>query len=210
MKKAVIFDMDGVIIQSENLYQKRRELFFEMHHLEVDDAFHEQIIGSNPKEMFRMLFPDDTKKQHDFLSEFNLFKKSFSINYEDILSDHIFIVLTWLKDNNYKIGLASSGEYLSLVHILETTGLEPYFDVVVSGDDMDESKPSPDVYLEALNQLNLQASECLAIEDSVYGIQAATSAGIECLALKPKHQKINQQLATKIILSLKEIPLWLS
>lgn len=210
MKKAVIFDMDGVIIQSENLYQKRRELFFEMHHLEVDDSFHEQIVGSNPQKMFQKLFPNNLKKQHDLLYEFNLFKESFSINYEDLLTEHIFSVLIWLKDNDYKIGLASSGEYHNLIHILETTNLKSFFDVVVSGNDMNESKPAPDVYLETLKQLDLQASECIAIEDSTYGIQAATSAGIECLALKPKHQNINQQLATKIILSLKEIPLWLT
>lgn len=210
MKKAVIFDMDGVIIQSEIFYLKRRELFFEEQGIIVTDDFQQNTIGSNPKAMFEALFPNDLAKQQEMLIAFANFRKDFKVNYSEMLTDHIQEVLTWLKLNDYKIGLASAGEYLSLVNVLEVTGLTGFFDVVVSGADMAKSKPAPDVYLAAAEKLGMKPSECVAIEDSTYGIQAAISAGMDCLALKPKDFVINQSQATEIMLSLQEIPIWLT
>ncbi|HCM89573.1 MULTISPECIES: HAD family phosphatase [Vagococcus] len=210
MKKAVIFDMDGVIIQSEIFYLKRRELFFNEQGIIISDDFQQNTIGSNPKAMFEALFPNDLAKQQEMLIAFANFRKDFKVNYSEMLTDHIQEVLTWLKLNDYKIGLASAGEYLSLVNVLEVTGLTGFFDVVVSGADMAKSKPAPDVYLAAAEKLGMKPSECVAIEDSTYGIQAAISAGMDCLALKPKDFVINQSQATEIMISLQEIPIWLT
>lgn len=210
MKKAVIFDMDGVIIQSEMLYQKRRNLFFKEHGIVVDEQFQKEVIGSNPVAMFAMIFPESFEKQISYLAKYNLFKKNFPINYSSILTEGIENLLEWLKNNKYRIALASSGEYSILVHVLKETNLDDYFEVVVSGADMPKSKPAPDVYLEAVRQLGLLPEECLAIEDSTHGIKAAVSAGLECLALRPKGYDIDQTSATKIILSLNDVPTWLT
>lgn len=210
MKKAVIFDMDGVIIQSEMLYQKRRNIFFEAHGIIVDDTFQRNVIGSNPVDMFAMIFPKSKDKQKEYLDKYNEFKKDYHIEFKEILTDDIERTLRWLKENNYRIALASSGEYPILMRILEETMLAPYFEVVVSGADMPKSKPAPDVYLEAVKQLGLSPSECVAVEDSKHGIQASVSAGLDCLALKPNNYEVDQQLATQIINSLNDIPTWLS
>lgn len=210
MKKAIIFDMDGVIIQSEILYQQRRAAFFNEHNLPLDDDFQHKVIGSNPKDMFTLLFPDSTEKRDFYLAKYQLFKEEFTIDYEQILTDNVEEVLMWLKHQQFKIALASSGDYSILQKILHQTNLKPYFDVIVSGADMKQSKPAPDVYLEAMKQLECQPQECVAIEDSTYGIRAAISAGIDCLALKPTAFDIDQRLATKIILSLNDIPSWLT
>lgn len=210
MKKAVIFDMDGVIIQSEMLYQKRRNIFFEAHGIIVDDTFQKNVIGSNPVDMFAMIFPKSKDKQKEYLDKYNEFKTDYHIEFKEILTDDIEQTLRWLKENNYRIALASSGEYPILMRILQETMLAPYFEVVVSGADMPKSKPAPDVYLEAVKQLGLSPSECVAVEDSKHGIQAAVSAGLDCLALKPNNYEVDQQLATQIINSLNDIPTWLS
>lgn len=210
MKKAVIFDMDGVIIQSEMLYQKRRNIFFEAHGIIVDDTFQRNVIGSNPVDMFAMIFPKSKDKQKEYLDKYNEFKKDYHIEFKEILTDDIERTLRWLKENNYRIALASSGEYPILMRILQETMLAPYFEVVVSGADMPKSKPAPDVYLEAVKQLGLSPSECVAVEDSEHGIQAAVSAGLDCLALKPNNYEVDQQLATQIINSLNDITTWLS
>lgn len=210
MKKAVIFDMDGVLIQSEILYQQRRAAFFSEHNLPLDDDFQHKVIGSNPKDMFTLLFPDSTEKRNLYLTKYQLFKGEFTIDYKQILTEDVEEVLKWLKDHQFKIALASSGEYSILLDILAKTDLTPYFDVVVSGADMKHSKPAPDVYLEAIKQLGYHPDDCVAIEDSTHGINAAVAAGIDCLALKPTEFDIDQRLATKIILSLNDIPSWLS
>ncbi|MFW8052957.1 HAD family hydrolase [Vagococcus fluvialis] len=210
MKKAVIFDMDGVIIQSEMLYQKRRNIFFEAHGIIVDDTFQRNVIGSNPVDMFAMIFPKSKDKQKEYLDKYNEFKTDYHIEFKEILTDDIEQTLRWLKENNYRFALASSGEYPILMRILEETMLAPYFEVVVSGADMPKSKPAPDVYLEAVKQLGLSPSECVAVEDSKHGIQASVSAGLDCLALKPNNYEVDQQLATQIINSLNDIPTWLS
>lgn len=210
MKKAVIFDMDGIIIQSEILYQKRRTIFFKEHGIIVDEAFQKEVIGSNPVDMFAMIFPESPEKQAYYLGEFDTFKESFLVDYPSILTEDIEKVLKWLKENKYRIALASSGEYPMLIHILQEIGLYSFFEVIVSGADMPKSKPAPDVYLEAMRQLELLPQECVAIEDSAHGIKAAVSAGLDCLSLKPKDYEVDQKLATKVILSLNDISNWLT
>lgn len=210
MKKAVIFDMDGVIIQSEILYQERRNVFFRENGITVDDAFQKAVIGSNPIDMFSLLFPDSRDKQKLMLSKYNLFKDNYTIDYQSIVTKNMRETLVWLESNGYRIALASSGEYDILVNILESIGFKQYFEVIVSAADMAKSKPAPYVYLEVLERLNLKAVDCVAIEDSTHGIESATSAGIDCLALKPSDYDVDQQKATKIIESLSEIPKWLS
>lgn len=210
MIEGIIFDMDGVIIQSEMMYQKRRALFFEEEGIPVDAEFNQGVIGSNPVDMFEMLFPESVEKQSLFLAKYRLFKQDFPMDYGSIMTEGVEDTLRELQTKGYRIGLASSGEYQTLIKILNETELSDYFEVVVSGADMPKSKPAPDVYLEAVKQMGLQATECLAVEDSTHGIQAAISAGLTCLALKPEEYEVDQTLATDIIFSLKDIPRWLS
>lgn len=209
MKKAIIFDMDGVLIDSEPFYQKRREDFFKHYDIVLSPAQQQEFIGSNPDDMFRFLFPNDLKSQlalkHDYLN----YKHDHVISYTDIINPDLVNTLERLKQHHLKIAIASSGSLESIQSVLKANHLLNTFNVIVSGTQFERSKPHPAIYLETLSQLKLSASECLAIEDSTHGIQAAKSAGIEVLALRDARYQTDQSQATATIDSLLEILNWL-
>ncbi len=91
--------------------------------------------------------------------------------------------LTQLKTENLAIGLVTGTPRSEVEYILQRTELAAYFDVIVAGDDLEASKPEPDPYLLAVKNLNLQPSECLAIEDNPVGIEAAKRAKIQVVGI---------------------------
>ena len=88
-------------------------------------------------------------------------------------------ILNFLQEAGYKIGLASSTKYESVIHHLETTGIREYFSVIVTGNMVEHSKPQPDIYLLACEKLGVKPDEAYAIEDSPNGIRAAHRAGMK-------------------------------
>jgi len=99
------------------------------------------------------------------------------------LSLYLVDFLSQLKEKNIAIGLVSGAIRSEIEYILQKTELANYFDVIVAGDDLNRSKPEPEPYLLALKQLNLKASECLAIEENPVGIEAAKKAKIQVVGI---------------------------
>lgn len=208
MKKAVIFDMDGVIILSETLYRARRDAFFKQYGETVSDETNFKLIGSNPTDMFHLLYGEDPIKEADRKAAFMSFKQNFQMDYSTVLSPDITYVLSELQKRNIRLALASSGPLDSLNHILKLHHLDRYFEVVSSGENFPKSKPHPEIYEHTVHELGLLAEECVAVEDSTHGIASAIAAGIEVLAINPHGYAIDQEQATKKILSLREIIPW--
>lgn len=209
MKKAIIFDMDGVLIDSEPLYRKRREDFFKQHDIVLSEDQQQEFIGSNPDDMFRFLFPNNLSKQNIFKRDYLNYKHNQVVAYTEIINPDLVRTLGQLKQHHVKLAIASSGSLDSIKAFLKANHLLNNFDVIVSGTQFERSKPHPAIYLETLSQLKLSASECLAVEDSTHGIQAAKSAGIEVLGLKDARYPIDQSQATATITSLLDILDWL-
>lgn len=100
------------------------------------------------------------------------------MNYRELFREDIIKILDFSVENGIKLALASSSKYKHIIEILESCGIRGYFDVIVSGENFMESKPNPEIYRATLNELSVQAEQCIAIEDSYSGIEASTSAGI--------------------------------
>ncbi len=209
MKKAVIFDMDGVIIDSELIYQKRRAEFFRKQGIELTAEMQQAFIGTNPDDMFLVVFPEDDARREQVKAEFLEFRGSYQVDVRAILNPEIKALLDWLKDRGYLLAVASSGAYDSVVNVLEQNQLRDYFDLVVSGQQFERSKPDPEIYRYTAQTLGVTVGDCLAIEDSEHGIAAAQGAEIEVLGLvNPKYQ-LDLSKATDIIDSLNQVPEWL-
>ncbi|MDJ0571821.1 MAG: HAD family phosphatase [Pleurocapsa sp. MO_192.B19] len=99
------------------------------------------------------------------------------------LSPHLAEFLTRLKKQNITVGLVTGTTRSEVEYILQRAELTEYFDLIVAGDDLEQSKPEPEPYLLAIANLNLQASECLAIEDNPVGIEAAKEAKIQVVGI---------------------------
>lgn len=211
MKKAVIFDMDGVIIDSELVYQKRREQFFREKDIILTADRQQSFIGTNPDDLFLALFPEDEQKQkrERLKAEFLTFRENYVMDIPGMLNPEIEEVLICLKEAGYRLAVASSGAYASVMNVLEQTKLTTYFELIVSGQQFAKSKPDPEIYRYTATHLGLLESECLAIEDSEHGVKAAQAAGIDVLGLVNKAYQVDLSQATHVIHSLTELPDWL-
>lgn len=105
-----------------------------------------------------------------------------------------------------KLGLASTGSKKEILLKLKKTGFDKYFSAIVSRDDVKKGKPYPDIYLAAVKKLNLKPKDCLAVEDTKSGVEAAKSAGLICFAIPNKFSGTqNFSKADKVLKSLKEV-----
>jgi len=205
MKKAVIFDMDGVIVFSEQLYRERRQLFFEQYDIILTKEDQDNLVGSNKKNMFQSLFPNQEEKQLMMRQAYEAFTETFTIDYRKILNKDIPVLLEELRKRKLKLAVASSGPYIGVGKVLEHNQIRHYFDFIVSGEDFAESKPHPEIYEYTIKKLQLPKEACIAIEDSAHGIKSAISAGIDVVALKDKTFGIDQQDATYMVDTVLEI-----
>ena len=177
---AVVFDMDGVIFDTERLiYKLWLEIAPKYGFNTVDTLFY-KVIGVT-KTYTEQVFYAEYGKDIPYW-EFREEAKNVFFEYINEhgvpLKDGIRELLEFLKKNGYKIGLASSTSIETITEELKMENLYDYFDVVVGGDLIKNSKPAPDIYLAACEQLGVKPENAIAVEDSFNGIRAAHAAGM--------------------------------
>ncbi|MBU1017811.1 HAD family phosphatase [Patescibacteria group bacterium] len=184
--KAIIFDMDGVIIDSEKHWKKAELTFFGELLPSWTKEDQQKIIGINVHETYRILANDYGLglTHQEFTERVNGIALEVYRNKCNLI-DGFLDLIKELKTKNQKIALTSSSlnEWIDIV--LERFKLKPFFDVVISAEDIDApGKPKPDIYLYTAKKLNIEPDECVAIEDSHHGVIAAKSAGMMCVGLR--------------------------
>lgn len=210
--KAVLFDMDGLMFDTEKLstqaYIKAAEK--QGYKMSVEETH--LVLGFNVEstyKFFEQYFEKldngvDGKKLVDYHYEYieNILytKGPDKMPYLDELLDY-------LKENNYKIAVASSSDLDHIKNNLEKTGVNHYIDVIASGEEVENGKPAPDVFLLAAERLNISPENCLVLEDSKFGIQAAHSANMRVImvpdSIKPDEEI--KKLTYKIVANLSEV-----
>lgn len=200
-KKAVIFDMDGVLIDSEPVYIEMFRTFLQKHGCRIDERLVNTLAGASAGETWRIMArlwyeeidPEELHRQ--FRREY----PDFQIDYRAVVNPGVRELLQWLKEKGVTAALASSSSEQSIQRMLQETGFGPYFSFYVSGKQFRESKPDPEIYLYTLSRLGLPAEDCLVVEDSVYGIQAAKAAGLTVAAVRDRRFSFDQSAADYLI-----------
>ncbi len=209
MIKAMIFDLDGVLlINVPEMNLKSATGAMKEQGIELNGEDKNMIVPRHPEDFSKIL-----QKKYDF--DRNKFVKRhieiFMSLYKDIsLADGAKELLQNLKDNNMKIALATSSPRDVVDIFLDIYKLNDVFDKITTFDDCKERKPNPEVYLTSLKKLNLDAKECVVVEDTSAGIEAAKKAGIKAIAVPNKwtmHEDFSK--SDRIIKSLREINLGL-
>lgn len=195
MLKAVIFDFDGVIANTEPVHMRAFQLTLGEDGITLtEEEYYSDYLAYDDKMLFKTVLKDK-EIAHDESVIHELMERK-SGHYESIIKDNIEI-LPGVKDfigklsGKYRLAIGSGALRREIADILEFAGFEDYFDVIVSAEDVENCKPAPDVFIEVLRRLNALGSrpdkispdECLVIEDSVSGVEAALSAGMKCLAV---------------------------
>ena len=178
--KAVIFDMDGVIFDSERLVIESWKQIAEKYGIQNVEEVLIKCIGVNAVitrdiflEYYGKDFPYDMYKT-ECSSLFHTWCKTKGLPIKKGVTE----LLKYLNDSGYKVGLASSTRYEIVKEELEEAGLLPYFHNLTGGDMLKKSKPEPDIFLMACESLSVKPEEAIGIEDSYNGIRALSRAGM--------------------------------
>ncbi len=181
----VIFDVDGVIFDSEPLHYRAKLEILQSYGLNESFDLKEYVGKPNKDLWTRIINENNLNASHEELEmrQFNLILGY--VKNENILpSKGLEELLTELRKNNYKTAIASSSNRYYVSCVLDNFRLSGYFDYSVTGDEVKFQKPSPDIYQKVLSISGVQKDSAIAIEDSTSGVQAAVSAGIACIGYR--------------------------
>ena len=195
MKKAFIFDMDGVLMRSEEFYFERRMRFFTENNLTPGSSDIDDYIGVSNEKVWENLVSEPSERER-IRTKYQPFLEKNKINYQEYLDKQVPKVLATLQKQGKMLALASAGEEKEINRMLRECDLAQYFNVVISGEKVKKNKPAPDVYLETIKALHVSKDDCVVVEDSPTGILAAKRAGLEVWAVPAP---VDQNLADVVL-----------
>jgi beta-phosphoglucomutase len=193
MEYGLIFDMDGVVIDSNPYHKIAWGNFLTGKGIPCDDQFFDNVLsGRTGPTSLKMIFGDDLAPA--LLDEYLL---EVDENYQNILrqSEDVLPIaglnkfLDSIRENGHRLALATSAPPLNIELGLEKLKLEGVFEVVVGKVDVVHGKPHPEVYLTTVELLGLPLDKCIVFEDSKAGIQSALSAGMPVVGIASGHSK---------------------
>lgn len=202
--KAVLFDMDGVIVDTEPLHRKAYFQTFEDLNINVSEEFYTSFTGLSTKKVCEKLI--ETFNLSNSVEEISALKRKYFKYFFDNDQDFDLLpgVLDLIKnyhENKIILILASSASENTINWVFEKFNLNPYFSGKISGDKLKESKPHPEIFEIAAKTSTQKKENCLVIEDSTNGILAAHLAGIFCVAYKSEHSKNQEYEKANLVIS---------
>ncbi len=189
MIKGIIFDMDGVIIDSSPvLYKVWNELFKKHFNIEIDKKEFASQFGKNGIHFTEYFFKKyNIKMPHEKFYRL-MFSGNESIRKEIGLKKGVKKQLEILK-KDYKIALATGAPKQAGLETLKRFNIINYFDFVIGGDCVEEAKPNPEIFLRAADALGLSNKNCVVVEDAILGIMAAKAAKMVCIVVEDEFTK---------------------
>lgn len=185
--KAVIFDLDGVIVSTDDYHYRAWKAMADGEGIYFDREINERLRGVSRMESLEIILEKAEKTYTD--EEKNKMAEKKNDLYRKLLKEltpkeilpGVMKVLEELKENNIKIAIGSSSKNTPM--ILEKIGLSNYFDAVADGNEIKNSKPDPEVFLLAAKKLEIASEECLVVEDADAGVEAALAGNMKVLAV---------------------------
>ena len=186
--KAIIFDMDGVIFNTENLWKEAFEYYTKRYNLPLDETYRASICGKSEELIIaelKTMFPElDGKKYREEIGAYYLNK----INQAAYVVKEGFIeLIKSAKAKGYKLALATSNKKMRMEKLFSQKDLDPYqlFDVITTVEDVGaNSKPNPYIFLITAKKLGIEPKDIFVIEDSLNGIEAAVRGGFKSIMIK--------------------------
>ncbi len=185
--RAVIFDLDGVIVSTDALHYKAWKTIADNEGIPFDELINNRLRGVSRMESLEIVLEKATRAYGE--AEKRALAETKNARYVELLKGlspddvpvDVTMVLRALTAKGIKIAVGSSSRNTPL--ILKQIGLEGSFDAVADGNDIERSKPSPDVFLVASSRLGVRPDECVVVEDAEAGIRAAKEAGMLAAAI---------------------------
>ena len=185
MIKAVIFDMDGVIVESEHMHIEAEQQTMLKHGVRMSAEELHAFTGTTAKFMFTELI-----KKYKLNTTFEeIFDEKEEIMFKLLEKETrptkgVVELLKKLKQKGIKLGIASSSHRRLIDYILKKLGITQLFDFVVGAEDISHSKPDPEIFLKSAGGLKVKPVECLVVEDARLGVEAAKKAGMKVVGYR--------------------------
>jgi HAD superfamily hydrolase (TIGR01509 family) len=204
MIKTVIFDMDGVIVDTEPVHHFAYRQHFAQLGIEVSAALYATFTGNSTRNIYEKLkaqfsLPQDVLEMVEIKRR--LFNDAFDQKQDLYLLDGVLDLIKDLHQNGTQLILASSSAKVTIARIFNRFSLHQYFSHVVSGEDFVKSKPHPAIFEHAAKLSGHHFKDCIVIEDSTNGILAAKAAGLYCIGYDSENSKMQDLSKADIVIS---------
>lgn len=180
--KAVIFDMDGVLLDSEPVHYEAARQLLAAHGKEFTFDLHEKFVGVTEQYFWEAII-----KHFDLKEDWKELMKKKERLYQQLLGTKALalpgVIELLQKLQHTQLAVASSSPREEVEMVLKKIKVHHFFDVIVSGDDVKLSKPNPEIYLLAATKLGITPQECIGIEDALHGVKAVKAAGMKCIGI---------------------------
>jgi len=185
---ALVFDMDGVLVNSNPMHVLAWETFNRQYGLETTEAMRQDMYGRRNDEIVRAYFGDSLAPEEVFARgarKEELYRELIAGRIEEMLTPGLRSFLE--KHGHDLMALASNAEPANVEFVLERAGLRRFFHVVVDGHQVEHPKPHPEVYLRTAELLGISPANCLVFEDSYFGVESARAAGARVIGVLTTH-----------------------
>ncbi len=206
-KKAFLWDMDGVIVDSAGPhYQSWRETLG-ARGADYSEAQFTELFGTRDDYIITQVLGPLPHKEVDEIA------RQKEERYRQLIRGQVQVfpgverLLKAMKKGGYRVALGTSAPMENVEAVTAELSLRDYFDVIVCGEDVTEGKPSPMIYLHAARKLGVEPGDCVVFEDSPHGVDAARRGGMKCVAVTSTHPAEALQAANRVVGSMEEIDL---
>ena len=198
--KAIIFDMDGTLLESTEADYKAWEKVFKAYGRDLSYESYVPLLGIRSADVIRNIlgFSNEDDVARVLIEKFDRFVDYVNEHpVKPVAATNYF--LQHLSRYDVQVGLATSSRQQKTMLLLERLDFLKYFNAIVTGEQVQNSKPAPDIFLRAAAKLKIDPQQCLVVEDGPIGVAAAKSAGMKCIAITTTHPAEKLQQADWII-----------
>lgn len=186
--QAIIFDLDGTLIDSERVWYKAYAEFCEKQEKEYLGTHHAQMMGRSKEDALRIL--QESVGVNVTMEELNTLRAEVRRRLFDagmlVTKTGVQSFLAALVDKGYALGVATASPREYREKALAIVGIERFFAGGVSAEEVEHPKPHPDIYLKAAKSLGVDPARCLAVEDAAAGVESARAAGMDVLGVRDR------------------------
>ncbi|WP_202711148.1 HAD family hydrolase [Sporosalibacterium faouarense] len=204
--KAIIFDMDGVIIDSEPIYKEIDKEIFREIGISMGDEELEGYVGTNGRDMWSDII--DKHSLHERFTVKEIWGYHIEKFYNGLSTLEIFHpiegiiqLMEILKEKDYKMAIASSSHKKIIEYVYNKFDLGRYISEYVDGSSVENGKPNPEIFIKAAASLRVESCDCLVIEDSENGVKAAKAAGMKCVGFNMRNSKHQNLSMADVVIS---------